>query len=169
MGREPDERLSLDEWLTQPGLPKEAPTPQSERLRKISDAARAWAAGRQPLPAASGWSTQEWLGFLTALPDDLNRARVAELDGAYNLTSRKNAEIRFHWLMIAIRAGYDPAFGELERFLLDVGRRKYIRPLYAELAKTPEGHRRAEAMYRRARKGYHPISQSTIDDVLKGK
>jgi hypothetical protein len=121
------------------------------------------------LPDAHAWSTQEWLGFLTALPANLNRSRLAELDAAYNLTSRTNSEIRFQWLLMAIRAGYEPAFGELDKFLLEVGRRKYIRPLYAELVKTPQGRRRAEAIYRRARPGYHPISQATIDQVLKAE
>jgi hypothetical protein len=162
-------KLSLDEWLTQPGLPPDAPRPQSQRLRRIGEAASSWASGGGRLPDAHAWSTQEWLGFLTALPANLNRSRLAELDAAYNLTSRTNSEIRFQWLLMAIRAGYEPAFGELDKFLLEVGRRKYIRPLYAELVKTPQGRRRAEAIYRRARPGYHPISQATIDQVLKAE
>lgn len=162
-------KLNLDEWLSEPGLPATAPNPQSDALRKVSEAGRAWLAGRQPLPPATNWTTQEWLGFLTALPADLNRSRMAELDQAYNLTSRANAEIRFQWLLMSIRAGYEPAFRELENFLVEVGRRKFIRPLYAELVKTPEGRKRAAAIYRKARAGYHPISQATIDQVLGAK
>jgi aminopeptidase N len=160
-------RLNLDDWLRKPGLPPDAPNPQSESFRRISEAAKAWLAGRQPLPDSGRWSTQEWLGFLTALPTDLSRARMAELDARWNLTSRKNAEIRFQWLVMSVRSGYTPAFDELRQFLLEVGRRKFIRPLYAELVKTPEGRKRAEAIYRQARPGYHPISQAAIDELLK--
>jgi hypothetical protein len=55
----------------------------------------------------------------------------------------------------------------LEEFLLSVGRRKFIKPLYQELAKTPAGKERALAIYRRARATYHPIAVTSIDEVLK--
>jgi hypothetical protein len=48
-----------------------------------------------------------------------------------------------------------------------VGRRKFIKPLYEELVKTPEGRRRAAAIYARARPRYHPIAAAAIDDVFK--
>jgi hypothetical protein len=59
----------------------------------------------------------------------------------------------------------ESAYPRLEEFLLTIGRRKFIKPLYEELAKTPEGRERALAIYRRARSTYHPISVASIDDV----
>ncbi|HYH47228.1 MAG TPA: leukotriene A4 hydrolase C-terminal domain-containing protein, partial [Thermoanaerobaculia bacterium] len=47
-----------------------------------------------------------------------------------------------------------------------VGRRKFLKPLYTELAKTPAGAERALRIYRQARPGYHSVSQQTIDDIL---
>jgi len=67
---------------------------------------------------------------------------------------------------MAIRANYEPAYVRLERFLVEVGRRKFVKPLYEELAKTPEGKRRAQSIYSKARAGYHPITQSTVDAIL---
>jgi hypothetical protein len=52
---------------------------------------------------------------------------------------------------------------------MSIGRRKFIKPLYEELARTPEGRERALAIYRRARPTYHPISAASIDEVLKTK
>jgi hypothetical protein len=68
---------------------------------------------------------------------------------------------------MSIRNRYEAANARLEEFLLTIGRRKFIKPLYEELAKTPEGKARAVAIYRRARATYHPIAVTTIDDVLK--
>jgi hypothetical protein len=48
-----------------------------------------------------------------------------------------------------------------------VGRRKYLKPLYEELVKTPDGKTRAQAIYRKARPGYHPIAVSTVDGIVK--
>ena len=53
--------------------------------------------------------------------------------------------------------------------LVSVGRRKFLRPLYAALAKTEAGRLRAMSIYRKARPGYHPIAVATIDEILKWK
>jgi leukotriene-A4 hydrolase len=99
----------------------------------------------------------------------LDRQRMAELDQAFRLTQSGNSEIAFQWLMMSIRNRYEPAYPRLEEFLMSIGRRKFIKPLYEELAKTPEGKERALAIYRRARSTYHPISVASIDEVLKWK
>jgi len=99
----------------------------------------------------------------------LDRQRMAELDQAFHLTQSGNSEIAFQWLLMSIRNRYEPAYPRLEEFLMSIGRRKFIKPLYEELAKTPEGRERALAIYRRARPTYHPISVAAIDEVLKWK
>jgi leukotriene-A4 hydrolase len=67
---------------------------------------------------------------------------------------------------MALKADYEPAFDRLEEFLCAVGRRKFLKPLYAEMAKTPEERERAKRIYARARAGYHPIAQATIDAIV---
>lgn len=92
---------------------------------------------------------------------------MGELDRTLDLTRSGNSEIAFQWLMMSIQNGYEQAYPRLEDFLLSVGRRKYIRPLYQELVKTPEGRKRALEIYRRARPTYHPIAVTSIDEDLK--
>ena len=92
---------------------------------------------------------------------------MGELDRAFQLTRSGNSEVAFQWLMMSIKNKYEPAYPRLEEFLVSVGRRKFIRPLYQELAKTPEGKERALAIYRRARPTYHPIAVTSIDQDLQ--
>ncbi|HUS11056.1 MAG TPA: M1 family metallopeptidase, partial [Pyrinomonadaceae bacterium] len=99
----------------------------------------------------------------------LDRQKMAELDQAFHLTQSGNSEIAFQWLMMSIKNRYEPAYPRLEEFLMSIGRRKFIKPLYEELAKTAEGRERALAIYRRARSSYHPISVASVDEVLKWK
>jgi hypothetical protein len=103
------------------------------------------------------------------MPENLGAGRMAELDGAFNLTGVGNSEIAFQWLMMSIKNKYAPADARLEEFLISIGRRKFVKPLFDELAKTPEGRIRAQEIYRKARPGYHPITQSTVDAILAGK
>ena len=160
--------VAVDEWVRAPGLPAEAPRPASAAFDVVETAASGWAAGElraADLETAS-WTTHEWLHFLAVLPERLDAAQMAELDAAFSLTESPNAEIAHQWLLIAVRNAYRPADARLERYLLEIGRRKLILPLYAALAATPDGRERARAIYRRARPGYHPISTGSIDPLL---
>ena len=50
--------------------------------------------------------------------------------------------------------------------IVEIGRRKFIKPLYEELVKTDTGRSRALAIYRKARPGYHPIGVDTVDRIV---
>ncbi len=160
--------LRVDEWLYGTGLPDNAPEPESDAFDLAEAEARAFLAGEKPASAlpVKDWSTQEWQHFIRSLPDDLDSRRMGALDQAWSLSESGNAEILFEWLKKSIRAGYAPALPPLEKFLIEQGRRKYLKPLYTELAKTEAGRRRALDIYRRARSLYHPVSANTIDQVL---
>ncbi len=112
------------------------------------------------------WSTQEWLHFLHALPDTVSATRMAELDKAFNLSASGNSEIMFAWLKKVIANRYEPGFPALDKFLTSQGRRKFVAPLYTDLAKTGWGKKLAMSIYARARPTYHSVSVGTIDKAL---
>jgi hypothetical protein len=55
----------------------------------------------------------------------------------------------------------------LDKFLCSVGRRKFVRPLFAALIETPTGKEMAKEIYKKARPGYHTVTMQTIDEMLK--
>ena len=163
--------IPLEEWIAEPGLPAGAPRPVSSAFTRVEAQARDWLDGRTPAARldTKSWSTQEWLRFLRTLPSPLALDEMRELDRDFLLSASSNSEIAFQWLLMAISARYEPADARLEEFLVTIGRRKFIKPLYEELCKTPEGEKRALAIYRRARAGYHPIAQETVDRIVRWK
>ena len=100
------------------------------------------------------------------MPAELPRARLDELERTFALSSSGNAEIAHSWFRIAIRNDYMPAYPRLTAYLTTIGRRKLVRPLYEELMKTPRGAELARSIYARARAGYHPITQGSIDAIV---
>lgn len=162
------DRVDLERWLHQPGLPAEHRVYTSERLERVDRSAADWAGGTISAGEieVKDWSFHEWLRFLRALPADLDSERLAALDTEFELTDSSNSEILAQWLEIAIRGQYRRADARLEEFLTSVGRRKFLVPLYTELAKTPDGKLRAQAIYARARPRYHPIAVNTVDRLL---
>ena len=160
--------LRLDEWVYKPGLPGNAPVSHSALLDAVDSQVKAFAsAGTAAAVTAKGWSTQEWQRFLVELPATLTRAQLDDLDRTFRLSERRNSEILFSWLRVAIRHRYEPAFPALERFLSTQGRRKFLRPLYEDLMKTGWGAPMAKRIYQQARPLYHAVSTTTLDAIVK--
>jgi aminopeptidase N len=163
-----EQALRLHEWIFQPGLPSNAVSPHSTLLDAVSAQAEAFASGAAAASLRTReWSTQEWLYFLATLPQTLTVAQLAELDHAFELTGRRNSEVLFTWLRIAIRHHYRPALPALERFLTSQGRRKFLRPLYEDLMATDWGRDEARRIYAEARPTYHAVAVNTIDAIVR--
>jgi hypothetical protein len=160
----------IQEWLHTEAIPAFAVLPKSDALEKVEQARDAWLAGGSVetlAQASSAWSTQEWVHFIDSLPRKLDAAHLSALDRRLKLTDSPNAEIAYVWFRLAIANRYAAAFPAMERYMIRIGRRKLIVPLYRDLAATPEGKTRAMKIYAKAREGYHPVAQSTVDALLK--
>ncbi len=159
---------SIDAWIYRPALPDDYVRPQSEAFASVeSELARWLAEGEAKDIDAADWSTQQWQHFLNELPEILDPGQLADLDATFGLTNAGNAEIRAAWYEVAIENDYAAAYPGLEEFLVTVGRRKFLKPLYEALAADEEGLAFARRVYARARPGYHPVSYLTVDDILE--
>jgi len=148
-------KIPVDEWVFKPGLPASAPVAVSDAFRAIDEAKEV---------DTTGWSTQEWLHYLRGLPQQIGPAQMRKLDAQYHLTDSTNDEILDQWLLMAVRNHYEPAYARIEQFLMTVGRRKYVKPLYEAM-----DVKQAATIYEKARPMYHPITQQTIDSILAAK
>ncbi|HEX9951600.1 MAG TPA: M1 family metallopeptidase, partial [Rubricoccaceae bacterium] len=160
-----------EEWMEMPGLPDNVPAVRSVALARAEAAAAAFASGQGAVDLAAdagtaGWATPQWIHFLQALPETLPAARLANLDQTFGLSRSGNSEVLFSWLRIAIRNRYEPAFPALESFLMRQGRRKYVRPLYGDLAATDWGRPLAQRIYAAARPTYHSVTTGSLDALL---
>ncbi len=165
-----EQRINLRGWIYEPGIPANIPQVTSAKFASVDAQVGAWkGGGAASALVTTDWSTQEWLHFLRALPDTIPAARITDMDRTHRLSSTGNSEILFAWLQIAIRNRYQPAFASLEKFLTSQGRRKFLAPLYTELAKSDWGRTMAMGIYRRARPTYHSVAVTTIDAILNWK
>lgn len=159
--------LQVDVWINGPGVPANAPQPRSEAFVTVDQAIEAFAAGASAAQlSTAGWTTHHWLHFIRNLPEKLDAQRMADLDSSFHLSDSGNSEILAAWLLQVIDSQYEPGYPALERFLMTVGRRKFLKPLYTEMAKTPAGAEMALRIYEKARPGYHSVSQNTVDEIL---
>jgi aminopeptidase N len=158
----------LREWMHAPGLPASAKPSQSARFDAVDAQFTNWQAGKikaSELPSQA-WSTQEWVRFLEKMPETLSSEQMAELDAAFAFTGTANAEIAQRWYPLTVRSGYLAARPAMEAFLIGIGRRKLIMPIYTALASTEEGRTFGQTVFAKARPGYHPISIESVEKAL---
>jgi aminopeptidase N len=162
-----EQKLALDQWVDQPGIPANLVKPDANAFAAVDSATVAFAAGGAPDRAAwTGWTTDERLRFLNRLPRKLGKDRLDALESTYGLNGIGNMEVRFAWLDLAIANRYDPAVPSLEQFLTVQGRRKFVAPLITALAKDSSwGRPIAARIYVRTRAGYHPITTRSLDEL----
>jgi aminopeptidase N len=155
-------------WIYGPGIPADASEPISPRFEAIAAARKEWLAGARSAAdiGAKDWNTQEWMYFLDGLPQTVSRGDLAKFDAAWHLTGTPNAEIARRWYLVAIRNDYTPARAAMADYMSRIGRRYLVVPLYEALAKTDDGKAFARGVYAKAKPGYHPMTQVSIEKVL---
>lgn len=159
--------INLDAWIFGAGLPTNCPQVRSERIEMVDASLEAWEAGEtttKDLPWDQ-WVYQERYRFLSNLDDGTSALRLKELDEAWEISNTGNNEVLFAWLEQSIRSHYEPSYGRLETFLIEVGRRKFLTPLYRAMKETSQMNMALE-IYKQARPNYHSVATGTMDELL---
>ncbi len=158
----------VQRWIFLPGLPKDVVVSTSDAFTKVEQQLELWLSQETPLRQLNTkqWSVHEWLHFINKLPRDLSLEQLTALDDVYRFSASKNAEIFVAWALLTIPLNYPPIFTPVRNFLTTVGRSKFVVPLYRELKANPEKTGLATTIYREAKQGYHPLTQSQVEKVI---
>lgn len=161
------DQTQLEAWIYGPGLPDNCPSVRSERIEAVDRVLQAWTAGElatSDLPWPE-WVYQEKYRFLSNLPDNTTSDRMRELDTKWAISGTGNNEVLFAWLEQAIRSNDIESFPRLRTFLVQIGRRKFLTPLYRAMIETGKKEL-ALTIYEEARANYHSVATGTIDELL---
>lgn len=159
--------VNIDEWIYGPGLPENYPRASDERFKFVDEQRAAFLAGTEANKIGSRrFGTHEWLHFIKGLPDTISTAQMKDLDAVYAFTQSENSEIKAAWFKLAINQGYGKEIlPYIREFLVNVGRRKFLTPLYTALINngmTAE----AKSIFEEAKPNYHSVSANTIQALL---
>ncbi len=158
----------IDAWIYGPGLPATMPAVPKGVFDAVDRTAADWRAGSlatADLPVKD-WVTQEWMRFLDGQPADLPDPKLAELRSAFHLGADGNAEIALSWLRLVIRTEYEPAYPDVERYLLNTGRWRLVETLFRDLSRTAAGTALGDRIYARAKPGYHQSIRDAVERLL---
>jgi len=168
--------LEWDAWVYKPGFPPAAPPGATDtKLVDLAEhAADEWVkSGSAAAPdaargAPASWTCDQVLVFLDRvlelqaiepLPEPVLRG----IDATFRLSASANAEIKFKFFVVWLRARREDVFDDVVRFLGSVGRMKYVRPLYRELAACSDrGDKLARETFTRFKLVYHSIAAKMV-------
>ena len=161
----------VDVWINQPMLPSNSPRPSSDVFDKVQSHMNSWFSNDVKLSniPTQKWTVHEWLYFINNLPMDIKLDRLNRLDKQFKLTQSTNNEIAHAWLLLNIKRSNPAVNTRLADYMISIGRRKLIVPLYKALLEDKNKLAFTQKIYDKARPGYHPLAQGTIDALFEKK
>ena len=156
----------LHVWLHEPGISPAAIPAAPPRVLAIQARAAALLAAGTTVET-TGWTTIDWMMFLRALPVQLPPDRIRAFDAVHHLTASTNPEIGMLWLPLLVRSDIRAATPAVRAYLLTIGRRRLVVPLYQALMSNGEYWRGvARAAFTSAGPLYHPITRDAIAKLV---
>ena len=185
-------------WIDGEGLPVGGfPVLESMEFERVEQQVSKFLWSGEPLHAGSsipcdasvidtsGFTTHHWLHLLRKLhtrtdgsPGRLSREEMAGLDARFHFTQTQNAEIACDWFVLSIQSDYRPAYQAMHDFLLKVGRRKFLMPIYEALlaqyvvkdgkyeSAFAQGKEMATEIFLQAEPGYHSVAARSLRELL---
>ncbi len=157
--------------------PMEAPEDGYREVQRFRQLAR-WTSVVENIDT-TGFTTHHWLHFLRQLQKiRLSQEQMEALDARFGFTQTQNAEIACDWFVLAIQCDYRPAYQAMHDFLLKVGRRKFLMPIYEALLAQhtirdgawvedfARGKEMATEIFLQAEPGYHSVAARSLRELL---
>ncbi|XP_047147176.1 leucine aminopeptidase-like, partial [Vigna umbellata] len=163
-----ENQIDLVRWTEGTGIPPDAYEPDSTIYKQIVSLANEFKNGRIPREdEVADWQGLQWELYLENLPEPIEASQLVELDSRYKLAESKDYDVKTAFLKWAISCGCKTYYNEVEKTLKEVGRIKYLRPLYTALMSGNEDDKVfAKRVFSEARESYHPIAQSVVEGIL---
>ncbi|PLN83279.1 leukotriene A-4 hydrolase [Aspergillus taichungensis] len=166
--------LDWDKWFYAPGLP---PKPQFDTslVDVVYKLAKEWeslpGSSFKPQPSDIEGLTANQIvvfleQFLTA-PKPVSPELSKLMGEVYGLTTTKNIEVANLYCQVGLKAGDKSVLAPAADLLGRIGRMKFVRPLYRNLARVDP--KLAAETFEKNKDFYHPICRSMVEKDLFGK
>ena len=161
------EQIQIENWVYGRGIPSNFPELHSEEFEIVDSIIDNWVGGSPASEISTeGWTTHHWIYFFKQLPAKISKERLDDLNTTLKLNYIKNQIVLRNWLSLAMENLYEPSYGAVEKYLIEIGHRTSVRQIYRSMAMTPEGLELARRIYKNARPRYHYMTSTAVDAIL---
>uniref|UniRef100_A0A672QWN3 Leukotriene A-4 hydrolase-like n=1 Tax=Sinocyclocheilus grahami TaxID=75366 RepID=A0A672QWN3_SINGR len=99
--------------------------------------------------------------------EPLPLSHVKKMQEVYQLNGVKNAEVRFRWLRICVKAHWEEAVPLALKMATEQGRMKFTRPLFKEVYNFSKYSDEAVKTFKENRGALHPVTAMLVVKDLK--
>jgi len=163
------EDVQADKWIHGKDIPQ-YPAVDPDLFTAIDDGLLGWLNGENEgfLINNQDWITEDWVYLLNKLITiPLTKVQLKSIDVSITSSSMKDsAAILSAWYILAVNNNYSEDNNDLQTFLIKIGRGRYVKPVYKQLAKTPSGIEFGKVCFEKAKSGYHPSLVNAVTAIL---
>lgn len=173
-----EENLSVIDWQTwfyKPGMPPVIPEYDLTLTNACNELKEKWISWKEedPIPLTSDdfekLSPHQKIYLLQLIldlktPQPLTKLR--EIERVFRLTNVKNSEIRFRWLRICLQAHWEEKIQDALDLVNEIGRMKFVRPIYRDLYAWEEARERAIENFKNSRVYMMHVVAHTVSNDL---
>lgn len=168
-------KIDWDTWLNAPGLPPIIPEFDMTYAKVCNEFTKRFI--DWDLPSSIPFSqddvkslrpeqlVQLLQNIMAEKPQSIQK--LEQFEERFGLKGSKNSEIKFRWIMIGLRAHWEEMIDEALDWVVQVGRMKFVRPLYRELYKWEAAKDRAIKVYEGYKKNMMHVTAYTVGRDLK--
>lgn len=103
--------------------------------------------------------------FLT--DEKLTKEQAKKIGEVFETKSLKNCEMLFSWYRICLKAGIEDNVDEILKWISEVGRMKYVRPLYRDMYNFEVVRAKAIENYKKTKPAMMHVTAYTVGQDLK--
>ncbi|HET9590220.1 MAG TPA: leukotriene A4 hydrolase C-terminal domain-containing protein [Anaerolineales bacterium] len=162
------EKVDVDKWVYEPGLPDERHRPKSHLYDEVQQVLDKYQHGTRPVKAqVQGWHRFQILSFLQGLPKKIPVEDCEYFEEILELIIRNDASLYSFFYATCIVSGYDAVLPRVEEFMAKVGRMLYILPIVRAMIETDWSREHVRPLFERVRERHHQITIHRIEGLLK--
>lgn len=161
-------KVDVNNWVFGSGLPDTLPTMHSKGFSDVSDyLLELIRHNPKPLLDTRNWITHQWLELLAGAPADMSPEQVDEWDQRFGFAFNDNPEIRCAFLVLALDRGQMGLLGAAMDFVREIGRRKFVLPIFKSMTKSEEGRTMARQLFAEIKDKLHSITRNSVAKIVK--
>ena len=162
------EKVNVQEWVYEPGLPQERHRPKSALYDEVQEVLAAYKQGKRPTrEQVGGWRRYQILSFLQALPKQIPVEDCQYLENVLDLPGKNDAAHYSFFYATCITSGYQDVLPRIEEFIGRIGRMLFILHIFRAIIATDWAKGHARRIFEQVRERHHQITVHVISKLLE--
>ena len=162
------EKVNVQKWVYEPGMPEEWHKPQSYLYDEIEKALEDYKQGKRPSKEqVKDWHRYQIMSFLHGLPNVIPVDDCKYFEDILELEKKNDDAFFSPFYAICVTSGYQEIWPRVEKFMGTIGRMLYVIPVVRAMIATDWSKGKARPLFESVKGMHHQITIHATNGMLK--